>query len=247
MNQIANITEIFSSIQGEGPYTGTNMTFVRFAGCNINCRWCDTDTTLNSEMTYRIETPPQSGKFITHKNPVTAESLNNHLLYFTDNYIAVTGGEPLLQSVFLIEWLGSANFGKKILLETNGICFDELKAISRYIDIISMDIKLPSSTGGRSFWNEHSKFINSALHSGKEFYIKIVVTPDTSNKDLQDAITMISSANKFIPVVIQPVSETTKYRETISKAQIESFARLCGMWLPNVKIMGQLHKEKGLL
>lgn len=247
MNQKANITEIFSSVQGEGPYTGTPMTFVRFVGCNINCRWCDTDTALGSEMTYRIETPPQSGRFITHQNPVTAESLNNHLLYFTDNYIAATGGEPLLQADFLIEWLGSGKSDRKILLETNGICFKELKEISKYIDIISMDIKLPSSTGGKSYWNEHSCFINNALYSGKEFYIKIVVTADTTNKDLQDAISMISSANKFIPVVIQPVSETKSYREKISDTQIESFARLCGMWLPNVKIMGQLHKEKGLL
>ncbi|MBN1405468.1 MAG: 7-carboxy-7-deazaguanine synthase QueE, partial [Candidatus Omnitrophica bacterium] len=42
MNNTANVLEIFSSIQGEGIYVGERQIFIRFAGCNLNCVYCDT-------------------------------------------------------------------------------------------------------------------------------------------------------------------------------------------------------------
>ncbi|MCL5059022.1 MAG: 7-carboxy-7-deazaguanine synthase QueE, partial [Actinobacteria bacterium] len=38
----AAVREIFSSVQGEGPYVGTRQIFIRFDGCNLSCRYCDT-------------------------------------------------------------------------------------------------------------------------------------------------------------------------------------------------------------
>ncbi len=244
---LANITEIFSSLQGEGPHTGEATTFVRFAGCSLGCRWCDTETKLGTGSHFRVETPPRSREFVNYTNQISADELNKQLAFFTDPTISVTGGEPLEQAPFLKEWLPTIYGKQKILLETSGVLAGELESISRHIDIISMDIKLPSSTGREPCWQKHSAFIANALKSGKEFYIKIVVTEDTSNKDIQEAIKLISSANKFIPVVLQPVSETKTFCHGISKSQVESFARLCNSWLPNVSVMPQAHKEAGLL
>lgn len=247
MKPIANISEIFSSIQGEGPHTGEPMTFVRFAGCSLACRWCDTKASLKLATTFGVETPPKSGKFVRYENPVNIEKLNEQISYFTDPTISITGGEPLEQVDFLNAWLADIHKNKKILLETNGIYAKELDAIAKHIDIISMDIKLPSSTGRMPCWQEHSAFIANSLKSGKEFYIKIVVTHDTSNRDIQEAIKIISSSNKFIPVILQPVSGTRKFCQPISNEQVESFARLCNSWLPNVSVMKQAHKELNLL
>lgn len=244
---IANITEIFSSIQGEGPYTGKEMTFVRFAGCSLACRWCDTEAARNVGPAYRVETPPKSKQFVNYTNPVTIEKLNEQLAYFSDQTISVTGGEPLEQVEFLKSWLVTLPEEKKVLLETNGVFPKELDLIAKHVNIISMDIKLPSSTGAKPCWKEHALFISNALKSGKEFYIKIVVTQDTTNKDIQEAIKLVSSANKYIPVILQPVSETGKYCTPITNEHVESIKRLCGSWLPNVSIMRQTHKEKGLL
>src|SRR3989338_2206629 len=106
--QTANLIEIFSSKQGEGPHTGEEMTFVRFAGCSLGCRWCDTDMASCVKPTYLVETPPRSKKFIEYQNPVTLEKLSEQLAYFTDPTISVTGGEPLEHADFLEAWLGGA-------------------------------------------------------------------------------------------------------------------------------------------
>lgn len=246
MNSVAYISEIFSSLQGEGPHTGEPMTFIRFAGCSLSCRWCDTERASVPEDHYGVETPPRSRRFINYANPAGVAKLNEHLTFFTDPVIAVTGGEPLEQTPFLEEWLGAVS-GKKVLLETNGTMATELAKIARYTDIISMDMKLPSSTGRQALWNEHAAFLSTALGSGKELYVKIVITPDTLDKDIQEAIKIISSANKFIPVILQPASQTDNFPYKINDAQIQSFARLCNLWLPNVSVMSQAHKTMGWL
>lgn len=246
MELSAYLSEIFSSLQGEGPHTGEPMTFVRFAGCSLSCRWCDTEKAAVPEGSYGVETPSRSRQFVNYANPVTIEKLNEHLSFFNDPTISVTGGEPLEQTPFLEEWLKTLG-GKKILLETNGVFAKELSQVARLIDITSMDIKLPSSTGRAPLWNEHSEFLSAALSSGKELYVKIVITPDTLDKDIQEAIKIISSANKYIPVVLQPASETGNFSQKINEAQIQSFARLCNLWLPNVSVMPQMHKLENLL
>lgn len=245
MQSKASLVEIFSSLQGEGPHTGTPMTFVRFAGCSLNCRWCDTEASIRTPESFRVENPPRSKKFSVHLNPVSVKELNSHLNFFSDETISVTGGEPLEQADFLAEWLPTAT--KKILLETNGIFYEELAKVSKFVGIISMDIKLPSSTNKKAFWDEHSKFLSAAIQSGKETYIKLVVTADTLGKDIQEAIKVIVAVNKFVPVIIQPAGDTEKFSTKASNEALNSFARLCNLWLPNVSIMKQWHKEAGLL
>jgi organic radical activating enzyme len=68
------VTEIFDSMQGEGYWTGTPATFIRLAGCNLRCKWCDTK--FERKMTLEV---PDIMPFIHH-----------HL-------VVITGGEPALQ------------------------------------------------------------------------------------------------------------------------------------------------------
>lgn len=93
------INEIFYSIQGEGRFAGTPAIFIRFAGCNIKCPFCDTE----------------HQKGISMSN----EEIINEVGKYPAPLVVITGGEPTLQ---LDEQLcrGLQNAGKYIAIETNG-------------------------------------------------------------------------------------------------------------------------------
>lgn len=93
------VNEIFESLQGEGYYTGRAAVFLRFAGCNRRCPFCDTDHEHGVEM--------------------TADEILARISQYTTRHLIVTGGEPLLQlDEPLIQQLH--NGGWYIHVETNG-------------------------------------------------------------------------------------------------------------------------------
>ncbi|MDD3806839.1 MAG: 7-carboxy-7-deazaguanine synthase QueE [Candidatus Marinimicrobia bacterium] len=113
------INEIFTSIQGEGYWTGLPATFIRFAGCNVNCDFCDTDYSHKETLTI-----PQIIKRVTSEEP---------------NTVILTGGEPLLQPLQrLIEELKKNSF--KIHLETNGT----FPVLPEYFDWVTVSPKTKS-------------------------------------------------------------------------------------------------------
>lgn len=95
------VIEIFDSIQGEGLNIGTPATFIRFAGCNLNCPWCDT----NWHNAKEILTVDQIVARINFKLPM----------------IVFTGGEPFLQSMRpLLKEIRRIDKDILIAFETNG-------------------------------------------------------------------------------------------------------------------------------
>ena len=72
---VANLVEIFSSIQGEGPDVGAATLFVRFGGCDLRCRWCDSAHTWQPVAECRIETARSSGQWRTRSNPLPVEEI----------------------------------------------------------------------------------------------------------------------------------------------------------------------------
>ena len=97
--RLMKINEIFYSLQGEGHYTGTPAVFVRFAGCNLKCSFCDTDFTSFTEM--------------------TEDDIIREIGQYPTNHIVITGGEPTLQiTASLVSKLHDA--GKYVQIETNG-------------------------------------------------------------------------------------------------------------------------------
>lgn len=96
------LSEIFYSIQGEGAHTGTPAVFVRFAGCNLSCRFCDTD--------YSLKSFASVGEVVTRVRELGGDCPT----------VILTGGEPLAQSqcLPLIEALRAA--GRRVHIESNG-------------------------------------------------------------------------------------------------------------------------------
>jgi len=118
------INEIFKSIQGESIYMGIPTLFIRTAGCNLRCTYCDTKYAYNN------------GK------EVSVDELLNIVESFGIEYVEITGGEPLLQkdTPVLIEKL--LNKGHKVIVETSGN--QDIGLIKEGATIV-MDLKCPSS------------------------------------------------------------------------------------------------------
>lgn len=246
LSHTAQIVEIFSSLQGEGIYAGQPMTFIRFQRCNMRCAYCDTPQGLCHHKECLVESPPTSGNFTPVPNPVSATALCEILGSFDDDTLSITGGEPLEQAEFLATWLPSQVQGKRILLETNGTLHEELEVVLPYIHVVGMDLKLPSSTGCRPRWKDHATFLKAVVASGREIYAKIVITARTTDRDIQEAIGLISHANKYVPTVIQPASPTLTFHQTVKPSRIKAVERLCRAYLPDVRVLPQLHKKWGV-
>lgn len=216
----AKISEIFHSIQGEGIYIGYPQIFIRFWGCNLeNCRFCDTQGLQFQE--YTIQDLIQA--VASFKETVHS--------------ISITGGEPLLQVEFLEKFLSLYKTDNKIYLETNGTLPDALERIINCVDIIAMDIKLPSSTGLADYWKEHRKFLLIAWE--KSVFVKTVITRVTTLEDIQTAVELVLSVDPTIPFILQPASEeiNSDFIETLINFQDEANKSLL-----NVRIIPQIHK-----
>lgn len=218
------IAEVFDSVQGEGLYLGEKQTFVRFFGCNLHCRFCDTKLNYYKEFSV-----------LDLFNQIKSLSADCHS-------IAFTGGEPLMQKDFLKEILMLTKEKKyKNYLETNGTLYEDLKEIIDYLDIISMDFKLPSSTGDFPYWKAHRRFIDIA--SSKEVFIKIVICNSTQTEDLMSALNLIKEINRAVTIILQPNSNEEGF---ILEKKIGYYQALCEENFFTSCVIPQLNKLIGM-
>ena len=236
----ANIIEIFSSVQGEGRYVGCRQLFVRFEGCNLKCKYCDTEHEAGLHTLCQVETYPGSRKFSDAINPLepseVAAYINRFLQALPHQAISLTGGEPLLHSAFLSELIPMIN--APVMLETNGTLPDRLERVIDLIDIISMDIKLPQMTGA-DHWADHKRFLE--LAQKKDVYVKLVITGDTDMEDFQRAIDMVAGINPNIMLVLQPVTPVNGVAEASPDLMLE-LQQQALEYLRDVRVIPQTHR-----
>jgi 7-carboxy-7-deazaguanine synthase len=218
------ISEIFDSIQGEGLYFGERQLFLRLFGCNLNCRYCDT----------RLQ------RFTEYESQELADKFKfGGVIYHS---VAFTGGEPLFQKDFLKELLQCARQeGLKTYLETNGTLPAALEEVIDLVDIVAMDLKLPSSTSLDPFWQEHREFLKIA--SRKEVFLKAVVCASTTEEDLAEGMRLIKEVNPAAILVLQPNS----YEDPDSLGvKLESFKEACDRQEIICCVIPQIHKILGV-
>jgi 7-carboxy-7-deazaguanine synthase len=220
----ARIAEVFDSVQGEGLYLGEKQIFVRFFGCNLACAYCDTKPDCFMEF--------------------QPKELFEEIKLYSGNYrsVSFTGGEPLLQKDFLRESLKLTHAaGFKNYLDTNGTLFFELKDVIDYVDIVAMDVKLPSSTGMGRLWGMHRRFLEIA--SQRETFLKTVICQSTTEEDLKEAIKLIKEVNISALLVLQPDSYEGNAALT---EKLERFKDICLKEGVIACMIPQMHKIIGI-
>lgn len=225
--QQAHITEIFSSLQGEGTHLGEPHIFIRFEECHMHCVYCDELDKIGRSMALEDVMEKVRG-LEGQEGP--------------HSYVSLTGGEPLFYLPFLkplMTHLKQQNF--KTYLETSGVLWKSLEEVIDLCDVVAMDMKPASVTHERNFFEEHRKFLKIALQ--KETFIKVVVSKEISIEEFDQLIKIIQETDKNIPLVLQPLSAAIEGHEDPALMDLmKSLQRRASNVLRHVLLVPRLHK-----
>lgn len=218
------ISEIFSSLQGEGLHCGKKQIFIRFSGCNLRCWYCDTKYAwdVDKAKTMSVDEIISEVETLADRDNVSS--------------ICITGGEALLQVSVLSTLLPLLKRKFEVHLETNGTFVNECSSIFKYIDVVSFSFKFPSDCG-KIFWNEYEFIIKE--FKKQSFFVKSVITHRTKEEEVKRLIKILK--NKKIPLVFQPVS-----LDSIVSKKIVEFINLASKDIQFLYLLPQMQKIWGI-
>jgi organic radical activating enzyme len=205
--------------------------FLRFAGCNLRCGYCDEPASLDPSSAAPMGVKACAAAVIKLARAKKAKD------------VSLTGGEPLLRWRF-IKALAPAlkKAGLRLHLETNGVLYRELAGVKELVDVIAMDIKLPSATGARARWADHREFLAAAP---ERTFIKTVVTSRTSLAELDKAARLAAAVWDGVPFFIQPATPRKGVKPP-SERFVAAAAALAAEKLKRVAILPQQHPLWGI-
>ena len=255
----ANLIEVFSSVQGEGPEVGTSTLFVRFGECDLRCAWCDTPHSWRRAARCRFEVERGSGKFEERENPVPLAALlaaAERLDVARHRFVSLTGGEPLLQPEALAAAAEAfAGRGPGVWLETHGLHAEALAAALPHLEVVAMDWKLASDVRRASdpkrgavadFHEAHEAFL-AVARAAPRVHVKLVVTPASGDAEIEEALRRIARTHPGACLVLQPVTPFATVKQRPSAARLLALERLAARHLADVRVIPQVHPLLGAL
>lgn len=174
-----DLHSMFYTIQGEGPFTGERALFIRLAGCNLQCPWCDTEYTEGRRMIGIMELADKAAREIVARTAKRG-----------DHLIVITGGEPFRQPIG--KFIGTlVDMGFRVQVESNGVLApdDDAAHLFRY--------------SGRAFLvcSPKTSRIHASMHE-LAFAFKYVLHHE--NIDLYDHLPIKALGHKASPYVARP-------------------------------------------
>ena len=231
------LSEIFTSIEGEGILFGTKTLFVRLAGCPFTCFYCDTPESL----------PLDSGKEYTIEQ---ACQLIDQSLKDKTYKVNFTGGDPLIQHEAVAE-LAKHVQTKNIPTYLESSCFDARKFshVLPFIDLVKIEFKTPDSefVDAQHYPNlikNTLQCLESSKKSRKTTYIKMVVSSKTEIPPLTDLLEKIFGIVSNLDIagfIIQPTYG-------IAEPSLDHLLKLYDIvfsYYEEVRVVPQLHKLIG--
>jgi len=199
LKQKTNIIECFTSLEGEGRYQGELTFFIRFSGCNLNCKWCDTKYSHKRKTMYSVD------------------EVLRRLKESPAQRVTITGGEPLEESnrKYTNKLLNKISI--PITIETNGsisIFQGLVNCRGRFIEY-AIDWKTPSSGEEKSFNKKNLTLLNY-----KNVWIKFPIIDIET--DLPFAISKLGDIPEWIDVYFQ----TTRLNNEVANAIIQNGLRV---------------------
>jgi len=232
----APLFEVFSSVQGEATRVGERHLFVRLAGCDLECVFCDTPASRRIPEEARLFLP---GGVETAPNPLSRDTLDAWVRRLDEesgphHAISLTGGEPLLFVDFLIPLL--ARWDRfPILLETGGHRPADLARVIDDVDIVMMDVKLESSAGFAAGMETTRRFLEIARK--RECAVKLVCSARTTAEEIEPIVAILGDE----PLVLQPVSGA-KFGPPTGDHML-ALQRAAMRRHPNTRVIPQTHRQ----
>lgn len=235
------ISEVFTSLEGEGVLLGTKTLFVRLAGCPFRCGYCDTDYAL----------PMDSG---TEYGMDEAFDLVRGSIQRGTFKVNFTGGDPLVQHEAVAELARRVRGEAGVPTYLESSCYDaaRFKTVLPHMDYVKAELKTEDSgfvDGPRypALLNEALECLRASVELGTFTYVKIVVGASTTEAHLAD---LVGRAVEAAPdgggaglsgLVIQPVTGD-------GAPGLDHLLRLYDAARPlygDVRVVPQLHKMIG--
>ncbi|WP_456444126.1 7-carboxy-7-deazaguanine synthase QueE [Thermococcus sp.] len=249
------MAEVFNSWQGEGGSVpgsafGRRQIFVRFAGCDLNCLWCDSREYIDASRVsrWRYEVEPFTGKFGYKPNPASVDEVVEAILRLDTgdiHSISYTGGEPTLQVKPLKALMERMkNLGFDNFLETHGGLPELIKEVAPLTDYASVDIKDETAKATEDWRNlvlREVESIRILKKAGAKVYAKLVVTSGTKVENVRWYAGLLKG---LAPLVIQPKEPIEISQERLMEFYREA-ARIMGK--KNVGLSFQVHKYLNVL
>ena len=207
------VSEIFSSIQGEGPHAGKPSIFLRTALCNLKCVWCDTKYTWDwDNYDYSKE---------VHEIPI--EKVIEKIKEFEPKHLVITGGEPLIQQNDIASLLSKLGDDYFVEVETDCTIIPN-SALLEHVNHWNVSPKTSNSGNSRE---------SREIPQCYDFFVKLensvfkfVIENESDLVEIDELITKYSIPKNKILLMPQA---STKDELNLKKEEIEKIAIAKGL------------------
>ena len=220
------VNEIFGpTFQGEGRNAGKQVIFIRLAGCNLACIWCDTPYTWNWTGTHFKH--PEKFDISLEAHKMTVDQILVALFKYKEvKSVVISGGEPLLQYNALLPLLETLRkMDYYIEIETNGTIFPS-ETFLNFCDQINCSPKLSTSGPDNTEDIRFKKDVLEKFAQRKNVDFKFVVS---DNNDYWEIITMIWQIQIQYENVFLMAEGRTREEQLERQIQVEVFCKKTGI------------------